>query len=248
MVAVEENFGAGDTLDREYKTPKTRNNYKGDSVASATVRGEDRSKVELVSGAFRTKVTAVRRRSSMTRGLSGSSVSDAQSLAAAAAEVAQAEESRLAEAALAATQAAELVAQATEEDRLAEEARIAAEIASAELEAEQSGGAAVAAGGAAVVVDSTPKVPTPGFVLKCLTASGDKVFVNVCGHFDVSDAVSTQGVEGCPFIICIAANPEVIGVQSGGVQVYHAVMHPKYVFAAMEDPSGIQLKVSATVD
>ena len=86
--------------------------------------------------------------------------------------------------------------------------------------------------------------PTPGFVLRATCANGNKLFVNVGGHFEVSDVISTQAVQGCPYVIDYAADPSVIGIVDSDVLVHHAIIHPKYIFAAIEDPAVTKLKVN----
>ena len=79
--------------------------------------------------------------------------------------------------------------------------------------------------------------------MKCMSADGNKVFVNVCGHFDVSDAVSLQGIDGCPYMILTTSNPALIGIQDANIQVYHVIVHMKYLYAALDEHSEIKMKV-----
>ena len=52
-------------LDKDFKTPKTRNNYKGEEVLPLTISGADLSRGKMCLGAFQSKTAMVRRRSTV---------------------------------------------------------------------------------------------------------------------------------------------------------------------------------------
>ena len=245
ITKLEEKFSDG--FDKDFKTPKTRNNYKGDEILPITIPGTEIAKAALVSSAFKSKPAAlIKRRSSvMTPAVIGkqnnpfegvrkedplridmdvsedavtapNTVDSEKFIQDEADKLAVAEAVARVEAKLKADEDADAE---EERERLEEEALIAS------------------------VQKHLLLYPTAGYVLKSVCANGNKLFVNVCKSFSVSDVVSTQGIQGCPYMILYAANPSIIGIQDTNVQVYHAVMHPKYIFAAVEDTVGKKLKV-----
>ena len=192
-----------DRFDKDFKTPKTRNNYKGDEVLPITIPGSEVSKSALLDSAFHGKngsEAALKQSSNI-----GATTSD---------NVIEQDDS------LVTSDGIEVESPEAERERLEEEALIAA------------------------VQGRVLLYPTPGFVLKSLSADGNKVFVNVCGSFSVSDVVSTQGVQGCPYMICYAGDKLFLNIDDSNVIVYHAIVHPKYVHAALASPDEIRLKVN----
>lgn len=83
--------------------------------------------------------------------------------------------------------------------------------------------------------------PGPGFVLRVLSERGEQGHINVCGHFAVSDALSTQGVSGCPYAVLL---PPDLWPESGSLRAVTVVVHPKYIFLAADDPGCAKLELS----
>ena len=219
-----------DALDKDFKIPKTRNNYKGDEVLQLLIPGIETSKSRLVDDCFKSRVPVLQRRASVA---SAALTAEALDVAATVNPEDEAEQQRKLE-------EEQMEAILAEKLRMAEDAWEQKEEESAESERERLEEEALIA----AVQGRVLLYPTPGFVLKSLSADGNKVFVNVCGSFSVSDVVSTQGVQGCPYMICYAGDKLFLNIDDSNVIVYHAIVHPKYVHAALASPDEIRLKVN----
>jgi len=85
--------------------------------------------------------------------------------------------------------------------------------------------------------------PCPGFVMRIEFEGGQAGHVSVCGHFAVSDALSAQGVTGCPFVVIT----DPVMAPEDTLRACTVVLHPKYLFLALDDPLCAKLELALRV-
>lgn len=87
--------------------------------------------------------------------------------------------------------------------------------------------------------------PIPSFVIKSVCSASSNIFINICGHMDVTDAISHQGITGAPFMICHKAHSSSVDNEEmctthASIAIYDVVVHMKYIYSSLDIIAGEQ--------